>query len=736
MMNKLKFLPMATIGFSALAIMLVIILSGYHFEGGVFSVAFGVILLIFTVISKKLREVTVLFYLSAAFLFSGIIMIANETCSIDAAEAVTGKDVSVVASVTGESEVYPSKSVYILKTHKVAGKDVEVKLRLKSNNALDIYAGDEITFSTNVYSVDGFEKSLKRYYMSEGVYLGANIYNGDEDITVLKDGGNSVECKIQRVRDEIKARVYSVLPNEYGAVAVAMLLGDKSGVSDETLSDFRSSGVYHLFAVSGMHLSIWIMGVFTFLEKLGISKRLNSFLAILATFLFMLLTGFSPSVSRAGIMLIALMSGNLFGREAHSLNSLGLSLFVILAFNPMSAAGVSLLLSVSATLGIVTLYKKLDSFVSLKISVINKNILFKLIGGIISVFLVSVCASIFILPVSALAFGEVCIIGPVTNVFVSYAATLMMILAGGIAILHSIPFGVNLCGLVCGIIAKYIIRVSDVFGSLPFASVRTDSLLVSVYAILLLCSAVLCVIIFKSHKERLKAIVALALCAAILCSGVRLVYNRNLTTVKIMDVDDGICLIASDGKDKVVIGCGTSDDYCADDVAYEIYDKTVSLMIIPDNNVWNSSLATHLVEKFDFERVISGEKIDNINSVIQSDFILNPWDGGSIQFHKTPEVTYAYCVFETSDILIIFDSVENADFSLHPEADLLICSYYLPHNIKLDSFDNIIVSSTKQVGDDMIDLYSSQNPNIYSTLGETDFTVEMRKNKPIKISYN
>ena len=66
-MNKLKFLPMATIGFSALAIMLVIILSGYHFEGGVFSVAFGVILLIFTVISKKLREVTVLFYLSAAF---------------------------------------------------------------------------------------------------------------------------------------------------------------------------------------------------------------------------------------------------------------------------------------------------------------------------------------------------------------------------------------------------------------------------------------------------------------------------------------------------------------------------------------------------------------------------------------------------------------------------------------------------------------------------------------------
>ena len=249
------------------------------------------------------------------------------------------------------------------------------------------------------------------------------VYNGDDDITVLKDGSDTFSCKLQLVRDEIKSRIYSVLPNEYGAVAVAMLLGDKSGVSDETLGALKGAGIYHLFAVSGLHLSIWVLGVFTFLKKLGLSNRLNSMLAVLFTFGFMALTGFTPSVSRAGIMLIVLMSGNLFGREAHSLNSLGIALFIILAANPMAAASASLLLSFGATLGIVTLYQSIDKILNRKLSSVKKKAVRRPIKAVVSVFFVSVCASLFTLPVNAAVFGEVCIIGPLTNVLVSFVST-------------------------------------------------------------------------------------------------------------------------------------------------------------------------------------------------------------------------------------------------------------------------------------------------------------------------
>lgn len=735
-MSKFKFLPMATIGFTSLAVMLVIIITGHNFEGGVLAVALGAIALTVTVISKKLREVTVLLYISAALLFSGILMISAATCSLDVANSVAGKDVTVVARVTGESEVYPAKSVYILKTETVGGQNIDTKMRLKSNKSIGAYAGDVIEFTSRVYSVDTFENSLKRYYMSEGVYLGANIYNGDEDIKIIASGSDTFACKLQLIRDEIKSRVYSVLPNEYGAVAVAMLLGDKSAVSDETLGALKGAGIYHLFAVSGLHLSIWVLGVFSFLRKLGLSARFNSALAVLFTLMFMALTGFTPSVSRAGIMLIVLMFGNIAGREAHSLNSLGASLFVILAVNPMAAASVSLLLSFAATFGIVTLYRFIDKILNRRLANISKKGFRKPIKAVLSVFFVSVCATIYTMPVSAAVFGEVCIIGPVTNVLVSFVSTIMMLTAGGIAVLFPFSFGANACGLVCGLSAKYIIKTSELLAKIPFACIKTETLLFGVFTILVVGCVAVCFILIKTNRGRIKGIIACCVCAGVICGCADLVYRHNLTTLSVMDVDDGICLVVDNGKDKIIIGCGSSDPYGADDVAFEIYDNTSSLLIVPNGNEWNSSLTPELCGRINFERIISGEIIDNIDTIVEPDFKLNPWDDASVEFHKTAKITYAYCVFGTSDMLIIFDSTEDAVLNEHLDADLLVCSYYLPDNFDLRSFGNIIISSTRQVGEDMLLRYSSINPNIYSTLGETDFTAEMRKNKNIKISYN
>ena len=736
MMNKFKYLPMATVGLSSLGIMLAIILSGYNFEGGAAAVAIGAVLLTVTVISKKLREVTVLFYLSAALLFSGILMISESTCSFDVANSVTGKDLSVVAEVTGEKEIYPSKSVYILNTESVDGTEVDVKLRLISNSALNVYAGDKISFVADIYSVDRFDDSVRRYYMSEGIYLGANIYDEGESITLINDGSETFLFKLQLLRDEIKSRIYSVLPNEYGATAIAILLGDKSGMSDETLTSFRGSGIYHLFAVSGLHLSIWVLGFFNFLKKLGVSKRLNSFVALLFTFLFMLITGFTPSVTRSGIMLIVMMCGNLAGRVPHSLNSLGLSLFIILMFNPMAAASVSLLLSFSATLGIVTAYEAIDKLIESKLNIIKPAWVKKALKSFLSLFLVSVVVVIFTFPVSSFTFGEVCLIGPVTNVLISYAATLMMIFAGGIVLLFSVPFGVNFCALSCGVLAKYVIAVSDYLSNIPYASIRTDSILFTAFFLLVLCSVVCCFILIKNRAALFKGIMACIISLSIVIGCVNVVYRRNLTQIRVMDVDDGICLVIKNKSKTVVLGCGASDNYAIDDVKYEIYDKTPSLLVVPDNNEWNSLFFSELCSSFDFERIITGEDTGVENAITEPDFILNPWNGGSIEFHKTKDITYAYCVFGSDDMLIIFDSADGAEITDHLNADVLICSYYLPINTDLSSFGKIIISSTKAVGEDMIKKYTASNSDIYSTLGENDITLEMRTGRETKIFYD
>ena len=734
-MNMFKCRPMAAIGFCSLITILLSVMIGYVFECGVIAAAVGVILLIVTVISKKLREVTVLFYLSAALLFSGFQLIGNSRGDMDSAKALAGNDVSVVAQVTGESKVSPSKTTYILKTASINGRAFETGMRLNCVTSLNAYAGDEISFTANVHSIDEYDDSLKRYYMSEGIYLGATVHDADQCVEVVKDGSETILCKLQRLRDEIKNRIYSCLPNEYGGIAIAMLIGDDSGVTDETNEAFRDSGISHLFAVSGLHLSIWIIGIYNILDKIGLRRKVNSLISIFFVFILMAVTGFTPSITRAGIMLIVMLTGNLVNRRSDGLNSLGFALIVILIVNPMAAMSASLLLSFLATLGIIVLYPSVEIFIE-KLNIIKITPLRKIIKGILSVLAISVVATLFTLPVNAFVFGKISIIGPVTNILVAYPSTLLMISAGITALLQPVGAVSNITALLCGLCARFIVFVSDKLSSLSFAVINTGNILFQLSLIFLLCAVLCCFIIFKNRLNRIKAIIAVVLSITVISASVHFIYNHNLTTVKVIDVDDGICLVVEKSGQKAVLGCGASDSYVLDEVITDVFDKKASLLLVPNSNLWNSSLAKDISSNINFENIFSGEAIDNVKSKVLTDFAVNPWQNASIEFHSDPNITYAYCVFEGSDILIVFD-FDNAQLPKeHLDADVLICSYYLGDNQNLSGFGNIIVSSTKAVGEDMINRYSPQNNNIHSTFGEKDITLEFRSEQDVKIIYN
>ena len=98
------------------------------------------------------------------------------------------------------------------------------------------------------------------------------------------------------------------------------------------------------------------MGLYNILSQLGVKRRINSVVGMTFTVFFMLLTGLSPSVCRSGLMMLLLLSGNLFYRKSDSLNSLGFSAFILCCANPLIVADGGFLMSFAATLGIVTIY--------------------------------------------------------------------------------------------------------------------------------------------------------------------------------------------------------------------------------------------------------------------------------------------------------------------------------------------------------------------------------------------
>ena len=114
----------------------------------------------------------------------------------------------------------------------------------------------------------------------------------------------------------------------------ALCLGRDEDVPATVTADFQDSGLGHLLVVSGLHLSLVVLGVRWLLRRLRLGRRMASLMTIPVMVAFMALIGASPSILRAGLMCLCWLSGTLLRRRADGLNSLGLAMTCILLVQP------------------------------------------------------------------------------------------------------------------------------------------------------------------------------------------------------------------------------------------------------------------------------------------------------------------------------------------------------------------------------------------------------------------
>ncbi len=134
---------------------------------------------------------------------------------------------------------------------------------------------------------------------------------------------------------------------------LALLTGQKGGLSAQADVDLSEAGVYHILAVSGMHCA-YLLALVAFLTGRH-RRRLTAAVAIPVLAFYAVLAGGSPSVVRACVMLSLLTAAPLFRRENDPPTALLTALFLILAQNPFAAKSVSLQLSFGAVMGLLWL---------------------------------------------------------------------------------------------------------------------------------------------------------------------------------------------------------------------------------------------------------------------------------------------------------------------------------------------------------------------------------------------
>ncbi|MFD0977659.1 ComEC/Rec2 family competence protein [Salinimicrobium gaetbulicola] len=140
------------------------------------------------------------------------------------------------------------------------------------------------------------------------------------------------------------------------AIIQALLLGQKQDISKETYNNYAAAGAIHILAVSGLHVGIILLilnFLFSPLEKLKNGRTLKTILVIIFLWSFALLAGLSPSVVRAVTMFSFLAVGISLNRRTGTINSMFLSLLVLILINPLWIFEVGFQLSYMAVLSIL-----------------------------------------------------------------------------------------------------------------------------------------------------------------------------------------------------------------------------------------------------------------------------------------------------------------------------------------------------------------------------------------------
>ena len=145
----------------------------------------------------------------------------------------------------------------------------------------------------------------------------------------------------------------------------ALLTGDRSGLSQDTVRVFRESGGAHLLALSGLHIGILYLLLTRLLWPLGNSpraRRVRYTLIVLAAGLFTLMTGASPSIVRAFLFIFLNETARIACRPRDPLRILSTALLIQLVLTPSAISSTGFQLSYLAMAGIFLLFPILEGW--------------------------------------------------------------------------------------------------------------------------------------------------------------------------------------------------------------------------------------------------------------------------------------------------------------------------------------------------------------------------------------
>lgn len=467
-----------------------------------------------------------------------------------------------------------------------------------------LYSDDEISivpsakFTADI-SVGDEQKNNK--FDGDGIHITA--YARNVNVTRGKNAASfSYFCYAVR---KFASDKIMLSDSEASGFVKGMILGDKSDMSSVFANKFSDIGMAHVTAVSGMHLLFAVL-FFDFIMLLfGAGYKIRCAVSYAAVLLFVLLSGFSVSCIRSGIMLVILYSGKLFKRFSDSLTSLSLAAFVILLVSPYNIGCASFLLSVSAVFGIVVLSPVLNlkRFFGFK-----NRFLDKLSDFVCKSLAVSLSANIACLPVFVIMFGRVNLLSPLSNLILILPVQLVFYLGFLGMLLFFVPFLPELIFCCIKPVYFFISAVTDFGYGLKYTSVTSGyDYFYAVFAVFAVLIIGIYIYNVKFPGKKIYPYVAGYAALCIVLFSANFISNRNCLRVDFTDVGQGSCTVFSKGERAVIIDCG--GEYS--DKLYQVlsdspvkYIDAVALTHMDEDHI---KYLEYLINSYEIDKIIYPE---------------------------------------------------------------------------------------------------------------------------------
>jgi competence protein ComEC len=286
---------------------------------------------------------------------------------------------------------------------------VQVRVKLKSGDTAEPAAGDIVSLRAVLQPIGppvlpgAFD--FQRYAFFQ--QLGATGYAiGDLEKVKPRAGGYIFADLRRAVRDRVQA---DVPDRDDAALIVAFMVGDSTGISQDTWNICRLAGIAHLIAISGSHFMMVggvpffliraLLAAFPFIALRFPVKKIAAGFAIAASVFYMLLIGEPVPAERAVVSISVIMLAIMLDREPLSLRLASFSALLILLCEPESLPEASFQLSYAAVIGLVSFYEATRDWWNTKFR--DKNLLrrwsWMLAGCAVTTFIASTATGPFAL---------------------------------------------------------------------------------------------------------------------------------------------------------------------------------------------------------------------------------------------------------------------------------------------------------------------------------------------------